>query len=59
MKTSHLLVLLIIVALIALPARYSYFDIDVQHPFKALVGFLIIIVGVIIVFIIDMRSQNS
>lgn len=59
MKASNVVIALVILALIALPAKYCYFDIDVKSPAKSLVGFLTIIIGVIAVFIVDMRSRKS
>ena len=59
MKASNFIVALIILALIALPGKYAYFEIDNQSPAKTLAGFIAIIIGVMAVFIIDMRSQKS
>lgn len=57
MKKTNLIIALITIAMLALPAKYSYFDIDVKNSAQMLAGFLSVIIGVIIVFIVDLQSK--
>ena len=53
MKKTNFIIALLVIAMLALPAKFSFFDIDIKNSAKSLAGFLSVIIGVIIIFIVD------
>ncbi len=56
---SNALIAIIVLIMIALPAKFAYFEITPSNGIGSVLAFLSIIVGVFVAMAIDLRSGKS